>query len=306
MSLTESQLAARRLCLGASEIAAIVGEDPYKDPFSLWAEKTGKVPILDAGEAAAWGNILEPVIAKCAGDALGKRVVKSTGTFAHPSLDFVRANLDYFVDQCKRGNAPVECKSTCLSDGWGEEGTGEVPSRVYIQVMMQMRCSDSAFAHVARLFHSFNHPKFSMYTVAFSKSTADMLDDAAGIFWDNHVIKDVPPEASALSLPALSRLRRDSKCVEVAPEIVQGYVDARRIAKESEEAADEAKAKLLHALGAGDAAEAAGHRIKYAEIRREGFDHTRFAQENPSVASQFTKSTSYRRLDVRAIKEKKE
>lgn len=304
MTITPAQLEARREWIGASDVPVIVGVSPWKDAFSLWAEKTGKVPVSEAGDAAKWGNILEPVILSCASTALGKRVVKSTATFTHPDLDCVRANPDGFVEACRRGEPLVEGKSTSISEGWGEPGTDQVPESVLVQVTMQMRCTGSAFAHVARLFHSFGHPDFSLYTVAFSKSLSDALDEACGDFWDNHVQKDTPPETTALSLPTLGRMRREAKVVQVDPAIVAAFASARAAAKEAEQAADEAKAKLLLALGDGDAADVPGFKVRYSTVTTRRLDQESLREAAPDLVALHTKDTTYTRLDVRAVKEK--
>lgn len=303
--LTPSQLEARRNWLGASDIAAIVGESPYTDAFSLWAEKTGKVPASEVGDAAEWGNILEPVILDCAGKALGRRVVKSTGTFTHPDLACVRVNPDGFVDASKRGNPIVEGKSTSISEGWGEDGSDQVPTHVLIQVTMQMRCTNSAFAHVARLYHKMGHPDFKLYTVAFSRSLSDALDEAAGEFWRVNVQGDTPPDVTAMSLPTLGQMPRAAKLVQVDPSIVKAFTDARAASKAAEEAADEAKAQLVSALGDGDAAEVPGWRVKYLNVKQERVDMDALRSAAPDLVAQHMKSSGYRKLDVRAIKEKK-
>lgn len=302
--LTPAQHGARRNWLGASDIAAIVGESPYTDAFSLWAEKTGKVPASEVGDAAEWGNILEPVILDCAGKALGRRVVKSTGTFTHPDLACVRVNPDGFVDASKRGNPIVEGKSTSISEGWGEDGSDQVPTHVLIQVTMQMRCTDSAFAHVARLYHKMGHPDFKLYTVAFSRSLSDALDEAAGEFWRVNVQGDNPPDVTALSLPALGKIGRAAKAVQVDPALVVAYADARAAEKAAQAAKKNAAARLIAALGDGDAADVPGWKAKYISVSQSRVDLDAMRAADPELVARCTKSEPYRKLDVRAIKEK--
>ena len=52
------------ITIGGSESAAAVGLDPYCSRVELWASKTGLMERKPAGEAAAWGNLLQPVIAR--------------------------------------------------------------------------------------------------------------------------------------------------------------------------------------------------------------------------------------------------
>jgi putative phage-type endonuclease len=48
--------------LGASEIAAAAGLDPFKSPLQLWLEHTGQAPPFDGNEATDWGLEVEPAI----------------------------------------------------------------------------------------------------------------------------------------------------------------------------------------------------------------------------------------------------
>ena len=40
--------------IGGSDVATVLGLNPYKTPLSLWEEKTGKTEGSPAGEAAYW------------------------------------------------------------------------------------------------------------------------------------------------------------------------------------------------------------------------------------------------------------
>ena len=52
----------RRAGIGASQIAAALGLDPYTSQYSLWAEKTGELPPGDPSEPMLWGRRLEAAI----------------------------------------------------------------------------------------------------------------------------------------------------------------------------------------------------------------------------------------------------
>ena len=48
MTITEKQLAARDSGLGSSEIAAILGRDPWRTAWDVWAVKTGRADAAPA------------------------------------------------------------------------------------------------------------------------------------------------------------------------------------------------------------------------------------------------------------------
>lgn len=71
----EEWLVARKQGLGASEIAAILGEDQWDSPYSIWADKSGRAPKPPLqSEAAEWGLHLEAPIAARFGVVSGRKV----------------------------------------------------------------------------------------------------------------------------------------------------------------------------------------------------------------------------------------
>ncbi len=50
--------------IGGSDASVICGINKYKSPSELWMEKTGMIEPEEAGEAAYWGTIMEPIIRK--------------------------------------------------------------------------------------------------------------------------------------------------------------------------------------------------------------------------------------------------
>jgi hypothetical protein len=71
--LTESQLAERCNYIGASEAAACIGLDPYRQPLDVWLEKCGLMPAPDLSgkECVEAGNVFEPAIRGWASQRLG-------------------------------------------------------------------------------------------------------------------------------------------------------------------------------------------------------------------------------------------
>ena len=65
---------ARKGSIGGSDAAAIVGLNPYKSAYALWAEKSGKVEPEDISmkEAVRLGHELEPYVAKRFTEITGK------------------------------------------------------------------------------------------------------------------------------------------------------------------------------------------------------------------------------------------
>ena len=66
-------LEARRGSLGGSDAAAVLGLNPYASPYSVWAEKTGRVPDKPDNEAMRLGRDLEDYVAARWQEETGKK-----------------------------------------------------------------------------------------------------------------------------------------------------------------------------------------------------------------------------------------
>ena len=145
MPITAQQREERKAWLGSSDMAAIMGLDPWRTPADVWAEKTGRLEQQEETSVMRRGNLLEGAILNFAEQELGKltRNVRSTVPELH-----LAANTDAVADYGDPQNRlPVEAKSVGLwgdaGDDWGQEGTDEVPERVIVQCHVHMRCLDA-------------------------------------------------------------------------------------------------------------------------------------------------------------------
>lgn len=138
MTEREHWLAERRKGIGSSDAAAILGVHPYKSAYAVWAEKTGLI-VEDSeqiGEAALWGNVLEPVIAEQYSLRTG-RILKDYGRHfiqRNPTYPFALATIDREIQPLdERGPGILEIKTVGLrlAHLWEDEAP------VYYQVQLQ-------------------------------------------------------------------------------------------------------------------------------------------------------------------------
>lgn len=305
--ITATQRTNRLAGIGASEVAAVLGLDPYRTAYDVWAEKTGKVERPDEAPSAAarMGNVLEPVIGELAEAEIGTRLVRPTGTYKSDNGVMI-ANLDFQVGKAQRGADIVEAKATQLADGWGEAGTCDVPERVYVQVHAQMLCSASTLAYVARLFGRFGF-EFSLYRVPFTASLGHTIEDAVCDFWHKNVEKDVPPAGSLPGEETLKLYRRlPGKVTEIDANTLADWRAKDAAKKTAEKLADEAKARVLAELGDAEEGDAgAAGRVTYREQSRNGFDAERFRKDHPDLAALYARPATFRVCRFVAAKETK-
>ncbi|MBM0256368.1 YqaJ viral recombinase family protein [Micromonospora sp. 4G55] len=157
--------------IGASEIAAVLGESPWQSPFSLWWGKhAGWQTSQD--RAQRWGHKLEAVIAEVFAEDRPDLLVCRAGAalWAHPehpwmtcSPDFLAVRLGVCTDErggtcehpphlpCGRPHVePVECKSDKGGKGWGKPGTNQVPAHHRMQLLWQCAIFNAPRGHLVR------------------------------------------------------------------------------------------------------------------------------------------------------------
>lgn len=206
-----AMLAERRSGIGGSDIAAALGLSPYKTPYALWLEKTGRDTIAEpddeARERMHWGTVLEDVVAREYMARTGARVQRINATLRHPAHAWALANIDRAVTEPGRraswsdGQARVigaggilECKTAhamaLRGAEWGEPGTDQVPQSYYLQALWYMGITRVDRADIACLFGG---QRFAIYPLAFDAGLFDDILNQAGEWWQRHVIADTPP-----------------------------------------------------------------------------------------------------------------
>lgn len=306
LTARQAEKQVRNQGVGASEVAAVLGLDPWRSAWDLWAMKTEKHEEsergADATEAQDIGNLIEDTTAALAERRLGVRLVKPTATYRADN-GFMFANLDRQVERAMRGAANCELKSTGIADGWGDEGTDQVPERVLLQVTAQMVCSGSDFSHVARLLGRFGF-SFAMYAVPFNPTLGRIVEDRVGEFWNNHVVRDIPPTDSLPSIGVVSHIRRTpGKVIDLRPAVVAEFAAAKAARKDAEEKEERAKAGLLAALGDAEGGKCAGWSVSFKAVNTKRLDTDALKSALPDTYAKFVQPSTYRKLDVRETKQ---
>lgn len=149
----EQWLDVRRRGIGSSDAAAAVGLSPYKDPLSLWMEKTGRGDRLpqvdpDADGPLYWGTMLEPIVAAHYTKRTGNRVRRINAVLQHPNEPWMLANCDREIMGADDVQI-LECK--CAGVHGARLWQDGVPEYVQLQVMHQLAVTGKQAADVAVL-----------------------------------------------------------------------------------------------------------------------------------------------------------
>ena len=133
----EDWLDYRRLGIGGSDAAAIMGLSPFSTIRDLYFDKIGVTPVIEEEEenwvAKEVGHRLEDLVAMIFAKKTGLEVFPVRKMFRHPLYPFMLADVDYFIRFPDGSIGILECK-TCnynAKDKWAYDG---IPENYVLQV----------------------------------------------------------------------------------------------------------------------------------------------------------------------------
>lgn len=241
----EQWLAERRLGIGGSDVAPILGLSPWATPLDVYLDKIGEAPEREDTPAMAWGRAMEPLLRQAYEAQTGRRVLVPAESFVHPEHAFMRANVDGEIDDA----IGFEGKTARTGEGWGEPGTDEVPDAYGLQVQHYMIVRGWVQVDIAVLIGGSD---FRIYTVEADPQVQRDLIDLEREFWHRVETRN-PPEPRTFAEVQQRFGRSAAAGMVVADDDAfnawASLQDARRIAKEAEEREEAAKAELMRTLG---------------------------------------------------------
>ena len=161
-------------------------------------EKTGKQTKRLDSLPIRFGSFAEEFVASEYSRATGFELLHDESIFIHIEYSFMSAHMDRFVIEV--GSSPptriLECKTAnpFSSGDWGEIGSDEVPMSYLCQCIWYMAIAGIDKTDLAVLF---GNSDFRIYEIARDQALEALVIAKASTFWDECVLKDVPPPVSS-------------------------------------------------------------------------------------------------------------
>jgi putative phage-type endonuclease len=268
----EEWLEARRAGVGSSDIAVLLGLSNWDSPFGLYHRKTGALGEQDELERMYWGRKLEAVIADEFAERHPEFQVWPCGLVRSVERPYQQATPDrllidaesygvvlrddvYSVEPC----SALEVKTDESMDGWGPDGTDEIPVKYRAQVLWQADCLGLPGVHVAALLPG---KRYREYYVERDEDDLKLMRDVAETFMDR-VRRGDPPDVDGhpATIETLRVLHPDVDDEEarVPDTLAQAYRRACRNAEKAKDRKRLLEARLRQRMG----------RAKYA-VGRDG------------------------------------
>ncbi len=218
--LTEEQRKVRAGRITSTDIARIVGLDPYAGPLRVYLEKVGEAEQESPSSYGEAGLALEEPVARAAATRDGMTLLNPGTVLGEDPVvaatpDRIRIDGASVAGQCPvafagLGEAAradwrevVEIKTVWTSSAreqYGEADTDHVPLRHVCQVTWEMVATG---LRAARLYAFFPEPgvpfadAIRRYVVPFDADFAAELVEQARRFWRDHVERRMPPPLDA-------------------------------------------------------------------------------------------------------------
>lgn len=181
----------RKTYLGGTDLGSILGVNSYRSALDVYLDKTSpEVEEEVDNEAMYWGRNLEDVVLKEYAKRTGSNVIPSMSTIHHDKYPFLACNIDGWVSN----GFILECKTAGFRSAhlWGEEGTDDIQESYLCQVAFYCAITKAKRADIAVLIGG---QDFRIYTYEANEDFQDKLIQAGVNFWQDNVLKKVPPPA---------------------------------------------------------------------------------------------------------------
>jgi putative phage-type endonuclease len=253
-------LAERRKGVGSSDIAVLLGLSTWDSPFGLYHRKTGALGEQEELERMYWGRKLEAVIADEFADRHPEYALARCGLVRSVERPWQQATPDRLIYDDYDNLSTIELlrqypvsalevKTDESMDGWGPDGTDEIPVKYRAQVLWQADCLDLPGVHVAALLPG---KRYREYYVARDEGDLKLMREVAETFMDR-VRDGDPPDVDGhpATIATLRALHPDvdDEEVEVPGRLAARWLAACKAHKRAEARKKEAEARLRQRMG---------------------------------------------------------
>jgi putative phage-type endonuclease len=223
----------RKLYIGGSDVAAILGFNKYRSPLDVFFEKRGLISSDEnENEYIYWGTKLEPLIAEKFCKKTKAIVTRDMPIKYHPDYNFLAAHIDGFIPE---QNAILECKNIGLNNKnkWGEEFTDEIPEQYLCQVAHYSLIYQPNIIYIAVLFGGND---FKVYTYHPNKKFENTLLEKLLFFWNENIIKNIPPLPRNLEeIKKIYPIGTEKKVISADNNLLTIYENSLKLVKQKEE-----------------------------------------------------------------------
>lgn len=289
----EEWLTHRQEGIGSSEVATILGLNPWETPYQLWRRKKGLDAPKEETFAMKAGHYLEDAVSMFWHDETGRDIIKRSAIdwlILNADKPYMRVSPDrtYWLSDSRKNSDKgiLECKTTQMTID--EE---DLPKHWFCQLQYQLGVAELEQGSLAWLCSG---RQFGYKDIALVPDFFQWIEEEVTKFWVDNIQGNIEPDATSVADVLLKYNRHtDGKIIEVADDIYTAVNDLKAL-KEQIAQLDEQKESLEEKikLGFGDAEAISygGQTIATWKAPKpsEKFDAKAFVKAHPDLAKEFT------------------
>jgi putative phage-type endonuclease len=287
----------RRKSIGGSDASAILGMNSWSSPYTVWADKLGKIPPKEDNEPMRQGRDFEDYVAKRFTEATGKKVRRENNILINPDHPFAHANVDRMI---VGEDAGLECKTTSMLN-LKQFRNGEFPDNYYVQCVHYMMVTGCTKWYLAVLVLG---REFLWFEIERDEEEIKALAKSEEAFWEL-VKSNTPPDADGSSSTTetiktiFPESNEDSVNLFAYEENLKQYLAIGEQIKELKTLQDEMANKVKAFMGEAGKGESDNYRASWITSFRSTFDAKKFASDHRNIdMTPYYSSSSSRTLRI--------
>lgn len=293
-------LAIRNRYIGGSDAGSVIGMNPYRSAYTLWAEKTGQIEPFAGNLTTEVGAYLEELVAELFARETGKKVRKKNRVLINDAYPFACANVDRMVVGEK---AFLEIKTTNSIPIMRalKHGGDEFPDAYYAQCVHYLAITGLQKCYLAVMI---NCRELKIYEMDRDEDEIAALMGAEKDFWD-HVTAKTPPAVDgskncADTIEAMHPADNGDTINLIGMEpALRSYVDLGAQIKALKKMQDEAANAVKNAMGDAARGETDLYKVSWTSSTRSTFDKDAFVKAHGGLdLTPYYKTSSARTFRV--------
>ncbi len=309
----EQWLEERKKSIGGSEIGAILGMNPWQSAYSLWAERTGRIPSFDGNLTTRLGSFLEEFVAKLFEEQSGKPVTTTEYIYRNTDYEGLHASPDRLLVE---EDAGLEIKTTSAYNSGKFKGV-EFPQQYYAQAVQYMAVTERRQWYIAvligntdfRIYHltrdPMEKPDFCVASLLVEDSEISSLYEAALDFIEC-LEKDVPPamDGSEATYDALREVYRNGGADPVQlygrDGLAERWLQLKAHIKLLKDEQDTITNTLCADMGDAEVATTGDHKVTWKfKAGAKRFDHKKAVEDHPELEAYYTEGKPSRVFNIK-------
>ena len=293
----EEWLEARKDGIGASEVATVVGLNPWETPYQLWRRKVGIDPPKPMNAAMNTGHILEDGVAQFWAQATGREIIASSKEdfmFIDEHRPFLRVSPDrtFWLEGATRNDdnkGILECKTTRM-----KVDPDDLPKYWFCQVQMNLGVAGYTQGSIAWLSAGMGFDFGYRDLKAVPDFFGWLVEETERFYVDCILGKKEPDAVSVQDVLLKYNRHTGGKIIECSDEVFEAYQNLKEVKKEIkalEERQEQYEATIKMAFTDAEAISYGGDTIATWKAPKASlkFDAKAFQAEHPDLAKPYLK-----------------